>query len=60
MALLSLETRRLIQDDPDLFKVSDEPADFVHQEPKWFEFVNRASNQVLLHYGNYLLGRCIS
>lgn len=56
MALLRHETRRLIQDDPNFFKVSNEPADFSEQENKWFEFVNRASNQVMLHFGNHLLG----
>lgn len=56
MALLSHETRRLIQDDPDFFKVSNDLADFADQEKKWFEFVNRASNRVMLHFGNHLLG----
>lgn len=55
MALLRHETRRLIQDDPNFFKVSDEPANFIDQEKKWFAFVNRASNQVMLHFGNHLL-----
>jgi glycosyltransferase involved in cell wall biosynthesis len=59
MALLRHETRQLIQDDPTFFKVSKEPGepgDFVEQEHKWFEFVNRASNRVMLHFGNHLLG----
>lgn len=56
MALLRHETRLLIQDDPTFFKVSKEPCDFVAQEEKWFEFVNRASNRVMLHFGNHLLG----
>lgn len=55
MALLRHETRRMIQDDPTFFNVSAEPADFKVQEEKWFEFVNRASNQVMLHFGNHLL-----
>ncbi|MCP4688996.1 MAG: hypothetical protein GY859_13160 [Desulfobacterales bacterium] len=25
------------------------------QEKKWFEFVNRASNRVILHFGNHLM-----
>ncbi len=56
MALLRHETRKLIQDDPTFFKVSNEPADFAAQEKKWFEFVNRASNRVMLQFGNHLLG----
>ena len=55
LALLRHETRRMIQDDPSFFKVSNEPADFAAQEKVWFEFVNRVSNQVMLHFGNHLL-----
>lgn len=55
MALLRHETRRMIQDDPAFFNVSTEPADFTVQEEKWFEFVNRASNKVMLQFGNHLL-----
>ncbi len=56
MALLRHETHRLIQDDPTFFRVSDEPADFIAREEKWFEFVDRAANRVMLHFGNHLLG----
>jgi len=55
MALLRHETRQLIQDDPTFFNVSDQPADFAGQEKKWFAFVNRAANRVMLHFGNHLL-----
>jgi glycosyltransferase involved in cell wall biosynthesis len=55
IALLRHETRRMIQDDPTFFNISAEPADFTVQEEKWFEFVNRASNKVMLHFGNHLL-----
>jgi glycosyltransferase involved in cell wall biosynthesis len=56
LALLRHETRRMIQADPAFFKVTNEPADFASQEKVWFEFVNRISNQVMLHFGNHLLG----
>jgi glycosyltransferase involved in cell wall biosynthesis len=55
IALLRHETRRMIQDDPTFFTIATEPADFAVQEEKWFEFVNRASNKVMLHFGNHLL-----
>ena len=55
MALLRYETRQMIQDDPDFFNPGDEQIDFIEQEEKWFEFVNRASKRVMLHFGNHLL-----
>lgn len=55
MALLRHETQCMIQDDPTFSNISAEPADFTVQEEKWFEFVNRASNRVMLHFGNHLL-----
>jgi glycosyltransferase involved in cell wall biosynthesis len=55
MALLRHETRQLIQDDPTFFNPSDENSDFISQEKKWFEFVNRASKRVMLHFGSHLL-----
>ncbi len=55
IALLQHETCRLMEDDPTFFNVADEPADFIAQEKKWFEFVNRSSNRVMLHFGNHLL-----
>lgn len=55
MALLRHETQRLIQDDPAFFSAPDEDTAFVSQEKKWFEFVNRASKRVMLHFGNHLL-----
>jgi glycosyltransferase involved in cell wall biosynthesis len=55
VALLRHETCRLMQDDPTFFNVSEEPADFIAQEKKWYQFVNRSSNRVMLHFGNHLL-----
>jgi glycosyltransferase involved in cell wall biosynthesis len=55
MGMLRHETRKLIQSDPEFFKVTNDPHDFVDQENKWFQFVNRASNRVMLHFGNHLL-----
>jgi len=55
MALLRHETRQLIQDDPTFFNPPDGNTDYISQEKKWFEFVNRASKRVMLHFGNHLL-----
>jgi hypothetical protein len=55
MALLRHETRQMIQDDPQFFKPAEVDVDFVSQEKKWFEFVNRASSRVMLHFGNHML-----
>ena len=55
MAMLRHETHKLIQRDPEFFKVTPDPIDFVAQEKKWFQFVDRASNRVMLHFGNHLL-----
>lgn len=56
MALLRRETEKIIKDDPDLFTSSScEENDFKKQEQKWFNFVTRASNEVMLHFGNHFL-----
>lgn len=55
VALLRHETRQMIQDDPQFFKPAEADADYVSQEEKWFEFVNRASKRVMLHFGNHIL-----
>ena len=55
MALLRHETRQMIQDDPVFFKTTEAGNDYQAQEKKWFEFVNRASKRVMLHFGNHLL-----
>ncbi len=54
--LLRREGQRLIQDDPELRRIirwgyqeQEEP------ESTWFEFVNRVSNRVLLHFGENLI-----
>ncbi len=55
MAMLRHETHKLIRHDPEFFKITPGPNDFVAQEKKWFQFVDRASNRVMLHFGNHLL-----
>jgi hypothetical protein len=55
VALLRHETRQMIQDDPQFFKPAEADADYVSQEEKWFEFVNRASKRVILHFGSHIL-----
>ena len=56
MTLLRHESRQMIQDDPAFFKTTEAGYDYLAQEKKWFEFVNRASKRVMLHFGNHLLG----
>ena len=56
IALLRRETEKIIRDDPDFFHSSScEENNFKQQEQKWFNFVNRASSQVILHFGNHFL-----
>jgi glycosyltransferase involved in cell wall biosynthesis len=56
IALLRREAEKVIREDPDFFASSSfEKNDFKNREQKWFNFVTRASNQVMLHFGNHLL-----
>lgn len=55
MSLLRYETHQMIQDDPAFFQVSDAIGDHAAREQKWFDFVNQASQRVMLHFGNHLL-----
>jgi glycosyltransferase involved in cell wall biosynthesis len=56
MAILKHESRRLIHEDPDFFDKDDVDSDFRSREEKWFVFVNRISNRVMLNFGDHLLG----
>ena len=55
MTLLRHETRQLINEDPEFYNVTSTTGDGVLQEKRWFDFVNRASKGVMLHFGNHLL-----
>ncbi|MDY6792771.1 MAG: glycosyltransferase [Thermodesulfobacteriota bacterium] len=56
IALLRRETEKIISDDADFFaSCSPDANDFKKQEQKWFNFVTRASNRVMLHFGNHFL-----
>ena len=55
MTLLRHETRQLINEDPDFYDATAKSKDGVLQEKRWFDFVNRASKGVMLHFGNHLL-----
>ena len=55
-ALLQEETRKLIEDNPDLFPPKGKgEVDGGLQETRWFEFVNRAANRVTLHFADHLM-----
>ncbi|MDX9786512.1 MAG: glycosyltransferase [Desulfobacterales bacterium] len=54
--LLKYETRRMIQDNPDLLAPADAlPGDGQKEELRWFNFVNDAANRVMVHFGDSLL-----
>jgi glycosyltransferase involved in cell wall biosynthesis/predicted metal-dependent phosphoesterase TrpH len=56
MGLLRHETRRLLQDAPQLLpEENGSEEDFRAREEKWFAFVNEASNRVMLHFANHLM-----
>ena len=54
--LLRQETQNLISENPDLLSAvgSDRKA-IETRERQWFDFVNRLSNRVMVHFGNHLL-----
>jgi hypothetical protein len=55
-ALLRHETQKIIDESPDLLATPNgdcPPAEA--REQQWFEFVNRLSNRVMVHFGNHLL-----
>ncbi|WP_319405105.1 glycosyltransferase [uncultured Desulfosarcina sp.] len=55
-ALLRHETQKIIDESPDLLATpnGDGPSAEA-REQQWFEFVNRLSNRVMVHFGNHLL-----
>ncbi len=55
-ALLRHETQQLLDEHPDLVTAAcGDGASFDGREERWFEFVNRLSNRVTIHFGNHLL-----
>jgi glycosyltransferase involved in cell wall biosynthesis len=55
LQLLRHETRKVINEDASLFTPSDDPQDRMVREKKWFDFVDRVSQRVMLHFGDHLL-----
>ncbi|MGD9187474.1 MAG: glycosyltransferase [Desulfobacteraceae bacterium] len=55
LQLLRHETRKVISEDTSLFTSQDNPQDGAVREKKWFDFVDRVSQRVMLHFGNHLL-----
>lgn len=54
--LLQLESQELIWNDPHLMAVTRNGNGTKQElETTWFDFVNKVSNKVLLHFGNHLL-----
>lgn len=49
------ETHKLIQNDTELSKIYKKGISNIEDiDLKWFEFVNKVSNKVLMHFGNHL------
>lgn len=56
LGLLKKETHKLIHDNPRLMKIAEgEKTNSNTPEKEWFDFVNRLSNSVLLHFGDHLM-----
>ncbi len=55
LSLLRHESLRLILDDPELTSPADDADTSVQGEQKWFDFVNKISERVMLHFGNHLM-----
>jgi glycosyltransferase involved in cell wall biosynthesis len=55
LQLLQHETRKVINEDASLFTSNDDPRDRIVREKKWFDFVDRVSQRVMLHFGDHLL-----
>ncbi|BBO81815.1 glycosyl transferase [Desulfosarcina ovata subsp. sediminis] len=53
--LLRHETQRLILENPDLMADAGGDETIESREQRWFAFVNRLSNRVMVHFGNHLL-----
>ncbi|BBO68335.1 glycosyl transferase [Desulfosarcina alkanivorans] len=55
-SLLRHETQKLIDENPDLLAADrKDGGQDEAREGQWFEFVNRLSNRVMVHFGNHLL-----
>jgi glycosyltransferase involved in cell wall biosynthesis len=55
-ALLRHESQKLIAENPDLLTPGgDDGQAATVREQRWFEFVNRLSSRVMIHFGNHLL-----
>ncbi len=49
------ETHKLIWDDPEMTAIyKNGVSGILDVDSKWFEFVNKVSNKVLMHFGNHL------
>jgi glycosyltransferase involved in cell wall biosynthesis len=55
LQLLQHETRKVINEDESLFMSQDTAQDGTIREKKWFDFVDRVSQRVMLHFGDHLL-----
>jgi glycosyltransferase involved in cell wall biosynthesis len=56
--LFKSECQKLIWDDPELRHImKNGNGGHCDSENKWFEFVNKLSNKIVLHFGNHLLDR---
>jgi glycosyltransferase involved in cell wall biosynthesis len=56
LGLLRKETHKLILDNPRLLSIAEgERPDSNVAEKEWFDFVNRLSNSVLLHFADHLM-----
>lgn len=56
--IFKLESQKLIMDDPELMAIvrnGGENNENKNAEKRWFEFVNKVSNKVLMHFGNHLM-----
>jgi glycosyltransferase involved in cell wall biosynthesis len=53
-ALLRHETQKLIDENPDLLTAPNTKQTVIGEQ-QWFEFVNRLSNRIMVHFGNHLL-----
>jgi glycosyltransferase involved in cell wall biosynthesis len=55
VTLLRHETYHILQNEPQFKEKKKGKIDAVQQEQQWFNFVDQASRQVMLHFGNHLM-----
>jgi glycosyltransferase involved in cell wall biosynthesis len=56
LGLLKKETHKLIYDNPRLTRIAGgEETNIQISEKEWFDFVNRLSNSILLHFADHLM-----